>query len=715
MAKKEDEEIVRKAKKRFKQVRDWEGDFRKLFVDDVRFANGDSDNGYQWPDDLRKARQVDARPSLTINKTRQHNLQIINDAKQNKPSVVVHPTGGKSTYESAQIMEGVIRHIEYISNAQQAYDTATEFQVEGGIGYWRVLTDYSGSDSFDQEIFIRRIKDPMSVFIDPDIQEADGSDARYAFIFDNVPREVFEYKYPDFDISSGQTVLGDDDDWITDDHIRVAEYYVKECVKDELVALPDPTTGQPEMIKLSEMPKEVQKQVKADKRIRRRKIESYQVKWYKIAGGQIIDQKDVPGKYIPVVRVIGEELIIQGKLLRKGHTRNLKDPQRMYNYWTSSATESVALQSKIPYLAPVEAIEGFENYWATANTTNHAYLPYNGIDEQGNAVPRPSREQPPVMPSAYLQGMQTAAEEMRMVSGQYEASFGAPSNETSGVAISQRQRMGDRATYHYIDNLARAIRFTGKILIDLIPIIYDTPRVLRILAKDGSDEEVQIDPSHPNAMAEQQDEFTREVKKIFNPNVGEYDVVADIGPAYQTQREEAFATFSKIAMNNPQLMDKVGDLVFKAADFPMADEFAERLSRGINPALKGEAPPPEVQQMQGQIQHMQGMITNLLNQLKDKDAEQKDKAVSADIRAYEAETKRIAALEQGLNPQEIASLAAQLVMQALQTSPFENMQPQQDQMMQPQQMPGSPAFQVPLQPQGFAGNIAPQVAVEPGT
>lgn len=486
-----DEELLVEARARFKRCEDWEGDFRKLFTEDLKFVNADSDNGYQWPEAMRLQRTEDAKPWLTINKTRQHALMVINEAKENKPSVKVNAVGGDASYDSAQVYEGVIRHIEYQSNAGDVYDTALEFQVKAGIGYWRVMTEYVGDDSFDQEIYIRRIRNPLSVYLDCDIKEIDGSDAKYGFIFDDMKRKDFERKYPAHkdDISPG--TFGQYSDWLGKDLIRVAEYYYVTYKKDTLIALPLPDAQGNEqltMITLSELKQampDLAKVAMADKTIQKRTIQRPSVDWCLIAGDKIIDRSQWPGSTIPIVRVVGEEMIIDGKLDRKGHVRNLKDPQRMYNYWSSSAVEHVALQTKTPYLADTRAIEGFESIWATANTENHAYLPYNSTDEQNQPVMPPSRQEAPVMSAAYMQGMQVAAEEMKMVSGQNDALMGAPTQEIAGVAIARRQKQADRSTMHFRDNLAKAIRYTGKIFIDVIPKIYDTPRTIRILAEDG--------------------------------------------------------------------------------------------------------------------------------------------------------------------------------------------------------------------------------------
>lgn len=657
-----DPKIVATAQRRFKQCEEWEGRARKLFLEDIKFSNADSDNGYQWPNEIRRNRDVDERPCLTINKTRQHNLQIINDAKQNKPRCKVNPVGNGATYEAAQVFEGIFRHIEYISNASVAYDTATSFQVQGGIGYWRVVTDYLGNDNFDQEIFIRRIKDPLTVYIDPDINEVDGSDARFGFIFDDMPLDEFRMTYPEYKEYGGETALGNSSGWIDKNHVRIAEYYVREPDFDKLISFVDPRTGQPALIRRSMIPDNIINAVIDNPSTKVREINTWKVKWYLIIGEKIAERRDWVGEYIPIVRVIGEETIINGELDRKGHTRALRDPQRIYNYWASSAVEHVALQSKTPYIAPAAAIENLEEYWKTANTVNHSVLPYNAIDDDGNSIPMPQRQDPPVMASAYIQGMQIAQQEMQMVSGQYEANFGQKSNEVTGIAIQERQRKGDNSTYHFIDNLSIGIRYTGKILLDLIPKIYDTPRVIRIIGEDQEESHVQLDPQAQQAYAKHAQKVQENVQAIFNPNVGRYDVEADVGPAYATRRQEAFNAIGQILTQAPTLVNIIGDLLFKAADFPMSSEIAERLERMVPPEAKGEGIPPAVMELQMELKKMQGLLADMAQELGEERLRLKAKDAQKDIDVYDAITKRIGILiKEQVSPKDIAMMLHDLM------------------------------------------------------
>lgn len=677
----EDEiQIVKKLKRRYDNCLDWESQARVRFDYDYKFANGDSHNQYQWDDDLVTSRELEDRPVLTVNKTQQHNLMVINDAKQNKPGIRIRPVSDEASFDAAEIFQELIYHTEYISNAETVYDSATTFQVEAGIGYWRIITDWVDDNSFDQEAYIRHIKDPRSVLLDRDINEVDGSDARYGIIFEDMANDLFKEKYPKFASLAGVQTLGNNE-WLNKDTIRIAEYFYKEEKEDKLVTWLNQNDGTQVLKKLSKLSdqekllyKELKKQKEAQAlwQFRERKIVTDDITWCKIAGTRIIESNPWLGKYIPIVRLVGTETVIDGILDRKGHTRALINAQQIYNYCTSANVEYGALQSKAPWLAPSAAIMNFEEYYKTANTQNHSYLPYNHIDADGEPIPAPTRPQPPQPGPAYTEGLRIAQDEMMMASGQYQSQFGENENAKSGVAINARQRQGDRSTYHFIDNQAIAIRYTGKILIDLYPKIYDTKRVKQILTRDGTKMNIHIDPNAPQASQEMptlntdQDRSKRVEQVLFNPNVGTYDIRADTGPSFATKRIEAFNALTQVATQDKNFMQIAGDLYFKVADFPEADVLAERYRRMIPPNILGDTPDPQTEQIMHQasdkIQQLTAMIGDMTKKLADKDKELDIKASEVKIRSdemelrnkeaiatqhrldYEAETKRVVAL-----------------------------------------------------------------------
>jgi hypothetical protein len=654
-----DAEILREAKERFERCQAWESEWRDRACFDQRFANGDSQNMWQWDTDVRNDRT--GRPCLTQNHVRQHNLQIINDARQNKAQIKITPAGGRASYDAAQVMSGVIRRIEYQSRATDAYSTATYHQVETGIGYVRVDTGYVNDTTHDLDLFIRRIPDPRTVYLDPDCMEYDKSDANFGFIFVDIPRDRYEEENGK-DANPAPNTLDHSDGWNEKDHVRTAEYWRRTTKTHKLHRLNDGT-----LTRDDEIPDELREQIEP-MIAKTREVTSHKIEWFKLCGNEIIDREDWPGKYIPIACMIGEETVIDKRMDRKGHTRSQIDAQRIYNYWSSAAVEQVALQTKTPYVARADAIEGREEQWKTANIKNHSVLVFNPLDEQGNAIPPPARVEPPQMAQAYVQGMTIARQDLMAVTGQYQAELGMPSNERSGVAIQQRQRQGDTATYHYIDNQAKGIRQVGRILLDLIPKIYDTPRLIKIMGYDNSESTVRVDPAAQDAhqhidptngapinpaqaQAMRNNPDAPNPGIIFNPGIGEYDVEADVGPAYGTQRQEAANAFATIMQQNPDAFTIVGDFWAQNSDFPGADELADRMKRGLPPQYQS-GPNPQVMQVQQAAKEMNDHAQRLLGQA---DAEigalkqqvqhltlqLKDKAADHAVDDYQAETDRL--------------------------------------------------------------------------
>jgi hypothetical protein len=706
-----DEDIVQEANERYRRAHEYQSAAHRHYNDDLKFVNGDDENGHQWADGVSQARKAGKRPALTVNKTRVHCLQIINDARQNPVQVRINPTGDEATAEAAQIYEGIVRHIEYVSNAQQAYANATYCQVMGGIGYWRVLVDYAHDDTFNQEIYIKRVPDPTAVFMDPDIIQADGSDAKWAFVFYDLTREEYEDSYGKSDASdtadgssagdanlnnAALTLDGDQatqSGYRTDDkHVQLVEYFRVSAKPDRLLQMADGST-----VRESKLPKDWREAL--DKFgmpiMAEREIYEPNIEWFLIADNKIIERSDWPGKFVPIVRVPCEEVVIDKKLDWVSHVRHLRDPQRLYNWYTSQAAEFVALQTKSPFVGVAESIEPYIADWENANTENKAILLYKGKDQEGNPIPPPARSQPPVMAQAYMEGLKISQAEMMMASGQYQAVMGEPSNETSGKAINARQRQGDNATYHVIDRLASAIRYTGRIILDLIPRVYDTERAIMIIGEDGTQTQVHVDPAAPQAhqttldpnqppaqpsMNAQEDpdaQRQQALRTIFNPNIGRYAVVADVGPSYATKRQEAFNAMNQVMAQNGEAFAIMGDFWAKNADFPGADELAARLKQGLPPQYKAGAPDPQVVALTQQGQAMQDHAKQLLGQA-DKEvadlkqqlavaqAQLKDKSADIAVKDYDAETRRLSAVG-GIDPMSLQVIVRGMVQDMLQT------------------------------------------------
>lgn len=632
--------VVEEAKERYDLAKDAYAQSRAQSIEDTRFAMGDSDNGWQWPDDIRDARVASQKVCLTVNITAQHCNQTINNMRQNRPAGRVVPGDGAADKKTADILGGIIRKIQAYSNSDDAHDIGAEHCIYGGIGHWRVLVDYESETSFNQIIWIKSIPNPLLVYVDPFAVEPDKSDAEWGFVFEDISKEQCERDYPDIDPASW---IEDAQGWVTKDSIRIAEYFYCTYKDDTALLLIDEST------KLkSDFSKSEYDMLKSQGAIiKERPTQKKAWKWCKLVGGQDepVEEKDWLGSYLPIITVIGKELNIDGQIIRKGMVRDLKDPARMVNFSYSEAIQTVALQNKIPYIAAAEAIEGYEQEWSKANIANASYLPFNAFDDNNNPLPVPHRQEPAVMPAAQVQMLQLSTEQMRAASGQQNANFGIKSEAASGVGIQRLKAQGEIATFHFPDNQLRGLRYEMKVLIDLIQKYYDTKRVMMMMGLDGKEEAVTLDPDMPKPYHEQ---YTQEdVQKIFNPNIGLYNVAIDTGPSYQTQRQEAADAMIDLSGKNPQLMQVAGDIIVRTLGFPMSDELADRLQKTLPPGLqdnKGAPPiPPEIQQKlqqdQQTIQQMDHTIQQMSSELESKQIEQK----KVEVDQMNAQTNRMKA------------------------------------------------------------------------
>jgi hypothetical protein len=648
-AEKHKQEILTRARKRFDRCVSAESENRKQALDDLKFKAGE-----QWPADVIATRNADKRPMLTINKIPTFIHQVTNDQRQNRPGINVNPVGEKGDPEAAKMYRGMIRAIERDSTADIAYDTAFDNAVSNGIGYWRVLTDYEGQDSFDQVIHIRRIRNPFTVYLDPDRQEPDGADARFGFVTEMIPREEFEAQYPDADAMPwSQQGIGEDmKNWADQKTIRVAEYYEVRHEMRELIALENGHIGYTD-----DLADDI-KQAIADGRmqvLKRRQAECVKQTWYKLTAKDILDTREWPGRWVPIVQVIGDEVDIQGKVRFSGLIRHAKDPQRMYNYWSTAETEMIALSPKAPFIMEEGQVEGHEQTWKQANTKSYPYLLYKGTSVSGKPAPPPQRQAFSGAPQGIVQAKMGAAQDMMATTGiRFDATQNERMHDESGRAIRELRRSGDLGSFHYVDNLARSLKHTGRILIDLIPKIYDTPRMITILREDDTEERVQVDP-HAGKPYDEKRGPEGKTQKVFNPKAGQYGVTVTIGPSYATKRIEAAESMMAFAKAMPQTAQMIADLIAKNQDWPGADEMARRLAKAVPPQLltpdQKDIPPQVqavIQQMEQQIKQLSQERQQLLQQIADTSA---DRAVMQDKVNKDFEAKLLAVLQKAEDSQ----------------------------------------------------------------
>lgn len=586
-----DQKIIREALERYKKASDACSEIYKSALDDMEFV---SINEKQWADDIKKQRKE--RPCITENRLKMSLQQVINEQRQNRPQIKVNPVDGDADPDTAEVINGLLRHIQYDSDAEIAFDTAFSCAVKGGIGFYRVLTDYETDEGFEQRVKIERIENPFSVrFPIHQCREMTFADAPYAFVETSMSKDEFQEKYPDVSVEDWESnvfAAG----WITDTQVRVCEYFV---VDKEYYTLYKLRSGET----VTEKPVsdvgfiDPMREVVAEREACRRSV-----KWYKLTASAIIEREETDFTYIPIIPVLGEEVNISDKKYYISMTRNGKDPQRLLNYWRSAETERIALAPKAPWVVAEGQIDGYSQEWEASNYANLAYLVYKPVSSSGTVLPAPSRTPPTPVDMAILNASKEAIDAIKACTGIFDAGLGAESNEKSGRAILARQRQGGLSNYHFADNFAKSLRHCGRIIIDIIPKVYDTPRIVRILGDDMTQKVVALkQQSQDNG------------GKIYDLSVGKYDVTVEAGPSYASKRQEDANLLVNMSQSDPVTMQASRDLLAKYAGAPA--EVVQRLSNTIPPEIKGSEakgdPRAELQRVTQELQKAQTLIRNM--------------------------------------------------------------------------------------------------------
>ena len=585
--------IIEEAKQFLKLANDADTMNRQEALEDLKFASG----GDQWPVDLQNSRNLESRPVLTINKLDGYCRQVTNQQRQQRPRIRVHATNTVEDAADAKVVQGMIRHIEVNSNADNAYDNAYNYAVRMGWGYIRVDHRYVREDSFDQEIYIDPIDNPFTVYLDPNSIAVDGSDQDRCLITTMMPKTTFKEMYPQAEETSFlMRGTGDSQsEWITKEDIRIAEYFYTVREKATLYQLSDGSSRFADGKDFFERIKRAGLEI-----LNERESVKKTIKWKKLTAIQVLEERDWAGYYIPIVPVYGRHVVIGDKRKKFGMVRHAKDAQRMYNFWTSSLTESVALAPKAKWIMAEGQDEGHELDWAAANIKSMATLRYKQTDIDGNPAPPPQRLQPEPPPAGVMAAAQEINNDMATIIGIYDPSQQLPGN-MSGKALNGQQMQIDLTNFDLYDNLTKSMCHIGKIILDLIPKIYDVQRMMRIIGDDGRPELLTI--NERDAVGRVKNDVT----------VGQYDVVMETGPGYNSKRQEAVDAMMPL-LAKPELFNVAGDLVFRNMDFPGAETIADRLA-AMNPLSQIDEHsdiPPQAQMMIKQGQQQVHQLTQQL-------------------------------------------------------------------------------------------------------
>lgn len=604
------EDIIKECKARFQICESAEGQNRQAALDDLNFGDG-----AQWPDDIRNTRA--GRPCPVVNHTNTFVRRVVNNLRELRPRIKCHPVGDGARIEDAEVINGLIRHIETLSSASIAYDNGVESAVRIGWGYWRVMGDYIDPQSFDQELLIKMIRNTFTVYMDPSSILPAGEDQKWCIISGKMKRIEYKALYPNANNTewTASTTGDSEDSWEDREEVRLAEYFRIRMKPETLCLMNDGTTRFKSELPDAETMAAAQYQV-----VQERESAKETVEWFRINGDQLVERRILPGRYIPVIRCQGNVTDVQGEVRRKGMIRDLKDPARTFNYMKASEIERYMLTPKAPWIAAEGQLDGHPE-WYTANQQNYSVLIYKPIVDpsSGTPIPPPIRQPPAQIEAGFAEAGQSAEHDLVAIAGMpHEPGQDTKGEVVSGVALQRRQAVSDMSHYQYFDNETLAIAHTGRILLELIPYYYDTPRMQRIIGDDGVPQMVGINQP-------QVDPQTQAIQSVKNDlTIGRYDVVMDTGPGYETKRQEgADAMLGLLGTPLGEVITKVGpDLVVRNMDFAGANDLADRLAtttpEGMQKAVQGLPKQGQaiVAAMQSQLKEAQDAVQHLQLELK---------------------------------------------------------------------------------------------------
>lgn len=621
------EEFLALARKRWQVVEQAESTLRGEMLADLQFLQP----GGQWDAVTKASRLRTGDPCLEIDRLTGAIKQICNSQRQMRPSVQVAPVDSGSDPDTAEVFQGMVRHIEIQSDADVAYDTAGQHQVEMGRGYLRVVMEYEDERTNNKRLRIRRVPNPFSIYMDPTGTMADGSDSRFGFIVTDVPKDEYADRFGDESLqytlseftSVGNTAQAD---WMPEGRIRVAEYFYRDDLEMALVqlpavTLPDGTLQDGATVRVP--PDEIPEGAKE-----LRRVEIKQVFVALINGAEILEGnedktagREWPGQYIPIIPVIGDESRVNGVLDLQGIVRKAKDVERMGNAWTSYITGQIMRSNRVPWIVAHGQLEGHEKKWDLSNQVPFAFLEYNPVDAAGKPVPPPQRDrsEPPIQ--AATMALAQNANDFRAVTGYVDVQASEKKSESSGRAILARQHQSELGNSNYIDNLGRAIRHVGRVLVDIIPAVYDAPRVVRILGLDDKSKTVMVHAGQPPPEGQPgpdgKPQLPDGVEGIYDLSAGTYDVTLSVGPSHQSMRAEGVESMLSLMQALPMQAPLIAPAAVRNMDWPGAQEVSKILTKALPPQFQEQKPgenqiPPHIQQqIQQQGQAAQQLIDGL--------------------------------------------------------------------------------------------------------
>ena len=602
------DDLVDRVTKLARAANDYWHEIYQKALEDLKFLS--DDDGAQWDSRAYAARLEVGRPALTVDQLSQFINQVSNNIRANTPTINIIPSDQQASKEVAEVIKGRIKDIEYNSNADDAYDNAANSAIRCSIGWIRLTHDWAGGLNFDQRIKIERVVNPFSILLDPASIEPDGSDANWVLVIDQLTADEFSERFPSADPISFSV-----DEASADEHgdkcVRVVEFF-------EVVKKPYEIGQTAEGV--------VEEVVPGKAYVRTRKSERRSVRRCFLSGSAVLEEGAFPGEHLPIIPVYGEESWEGDKRRIFSLIRRAKDPQRLYNYWKTMEAEMLQRAPKAVAIAPGGTTEDYADDWKYPEKA--AVLRYNAKQApNGQFLPPPSLTNPPPIPAGYVNAAASASGDIKATMGLYNAYLGQGSNETSGVAIQARKIEGDRAVYHFGDNLVRSITQVGRVIVSMLGQLESQPMVVSILGEDGEQKAVGINGVVVDG--QEQSYFLQQ---------GQYSVRVTTGGSFSTMRQEAAALLQNLVTQAPEMMPVIGDLLFKYQDFPGASAIADRLKKLLRPELQEQedGTDPQVAAMAQENEQLKAAVIQLQQEMQSKQADLQLKQQEIQLKYQEA-------------------------------------------------------------------------------
>ena len=501
---------------------------------------------------------------LEINKTGRGVEKIIRDYNENRIVPDFRPAGGKGDKESADTLDGMHRADGYAYKAQQARDNAFGEAAAGGMGAYRLTTQWA--DPYDKDNDQQRINPGLiivdadqRVFFDPDAKSYDKSDARYAFVLTAKSKATFEDEYDEFVSSWPEPMLDPTFDWFAADTVIVAEYYEVEDRDDRLLIFTHELSGEEQRwweseIEKSEVRELRQRGWKMKSRSGRRRCITKSV----LSGHEVLrDPATLAGDCIPIVPVYGKRWYVDGLERFAGHVQDKMDSQKLYNALVSRLAETSALSPRdIPIFAAQQMPKAIQELWKTQVIDRHPYALVEPLmDPQSGAIVSAG----PIgnIPAATVSQadgtlIQLAGndivEEQRDGADTVKANASADAMEIAATRVDARSGI-------YLDNMRQSVQREGEIYLSMCADIYWEPeREVETMTEDGDDGLAVLGERYTDPKI-----GISKVKNDFGR--GKYKVVVDVTEATATRRDKAV----KSSMRMAEIAATYGDMEFAQA------------------------------------------------------------------------------------------------------------------------------------------------------